>query len=1172
MAKKQTRQFGGGAIVICAVILGPAAAAFAQEPPPRWVEQMEQMARQRPPPSAGLEESCLEPAGGAATPAFVLRLVRMSRFGVTITHLPSVSRGVTEPAALADTRRGQGWVAEELEALIESGVRHIEAGQLEAAQRQLERCAVTAEKHRDLDALGACSNNLGVVAALGGRAAQAQQAFERAVKAYAQWHEQPTAIAPSGMAQDRQQRLSAQTFPPVTLPEQFRMFPPEVQAQLRAQLQASRDQAQRTMAAMPSPSLSSAQAQLTAKSGVVRSLLNLGNLVAHQGRHREAEGWLLRALDPASYGMGVVGTRATRVELARLYRRVGHVEQAAAQERQVQESSAQCSVPGTEAGVVALTGESGDATIAGARVHGSGGAAPAPGPMPAAPAVPAATAAAPAEAARMASEEFSQRLQSAAVGREQAGDRRGAARLLAQAAFVAGSGAQPERERALLADLHRLHASMGEVETSIFYGKLAVNAAQVLREAQRAERQALPRDARRAYLAQRRASYVRLARQLLDRQRLGEAEQVLLALREDEGRQFLTEGDVQRRRRIDMGPTETAAATEVAQFVARSRKLGEERVEVRGGNLMSLFTLGADGADVERARLQEVDLFDSFVGQAEQQWSSLRASVPAGGASRRPGFAASAAAEAPRIASEQDAATVGLDFIASRMADRLGILRRDLVDFRRVRPTADEVARVEALHARARRVSEAVAPLAARLRSQGVTEPASPARGAVERMLPGFGLARTWAIDRDLAAIEGERERFVERLAARLESGAAPAPAAAPLPRLAPANAVLHVLSEAGRSDLLLVSTQGRRHWRIDLPQRELDAALQALQTALQSWRRDARPAAQALYRQLFAPADEALRAEGVEVLWLSLAGQARFVPFGALHDGRGWLAERFALGLVTGAVAPTRPLASASSWRVAAFGSSRGGSGFDALPGVRTEIEGIVGQATVGRPAAPRGVFPGRVFMDDAFTLPAFQQAVRERFNVLHIASHFHFEPGNAAASRLLMGDGSTTPLSTLAAPAWRLDSVDLITLSACKTALSDDDGFGLEVDGLAALLQAQGAGAIVASLWSVSDDSTAQLMRTFYAQMREPGVTVVQALRRAQLELIGVAREKAEAQRDMVRPGTGGSPAAGAAPSATPNSPTNAPPNTSAGAARNSFAHPYFWAAFVLWGDGER
>ncbi len=1116
-----------------------------------------------------MEGSCLEPAAGGAPPAFVLRLVRMSRFGVTITLLPSVSRGSLEPAALADTRRGQGWVAEELEALIEAGVRHIEAGQLEAAQRPLERCAATAQTHRDLDALGACSNNLGVVAALGGRTAQAQQAFERAATAYAQWYQQPSSVVPSGMAADRQQRLSAQAFPPVVLPEQFRIFPPEVQAQMRAQLQAHRDQAQRNLAATPIPSLSDEQARLIAKSGWVRSLLNLGNLVAHQGRYRDAEGWLLRALDPVSQGVGSVGTRATHADLARVYRRAGRLEQAAAQERLVGESAAQCSIPGTEAGAVALTGESGDATVADARASRPGTAAAPLGSGPSVPPTAAPPAAPAGDAARLASEESLQRLQGLAGQRESAGDLRGATRQLAQAAFAAASAGQPERERALLAELQRLHATLGAAEASIFYGKLAVNAAQTLREAQRAEGEALPRVARRAYLAQRRGSYVRLARQLLDRRRPAEAEQVLLALREDEGRQFMTAGDTPRRRLIDLGPAETAAAAEMARIVARWRKLGEERVDVRGGNLMSLVTGGADVAEVERARLQEIDLFDSFVEQTEEHWKALRATAAAGVAARRPGLAASAGtAGATRAGSERDSATVGLHTMASLMAERLGTLRRELPQFRHVRPTAAEIARVEALLARASRVSEDLARVAEPLRAQGITEPDSPQRGAVERLLPGHGLARTWAIDRDLASIAAERDRFVERLSAQLESGSPPAQASAALPRLAPATAVLHVLSEAGRSDLLLVSSRGRQHWRIDLPQREVDAALEGLQVALKSPNRDARPAAQRLYRHLLAPADEALRSEGVEVLWLALAGQARFVPFAALHDGRAWLAERFALGLLTGAATPARPLASAPAWRVAAFGSSRGGSGFDALPGVRTEIEGIVGTATAALPTAMNGVFPGRAYMDDAFTLPAFRQAVSERFNVLHIASHFHFEPGNAAASLLLMGDGSTTTLSTLGTPAWRLDGVDLVTLSACKTALSDDDGFGLEVDGLAALLQAQGAGTIVASLWNVSDDSTAQLMRAFYAQLREPGTTVVQALRRAQLGLIGVAGEKTDARRDMVRPGTGSAAAA----TAPPSNASNAPSNPGAGAAQNTFSHPFFWAAFVLWGDGER
>jgi hypothetical protein len=82
---------------------------------------------------------------------------------------------------------------------------------------------------------------------------------------------------------------------------------------------------------------------------------------------------------------------------------------------------------------------------------------------------------------------------------------------------------------------------------------------------------------------------------------------------------------------------------------------------------------------------------------------------------------------------------------------------------------------------------------------------------------------------------------------------------------------------------------------------------------------------------------------------------------------------------------------------------------------------------------------------------------------------------------ARARLGDGSRMMLDTLAG----LDftGLDLVTLSACQTAMSGgqtDDG--REIEGLSTIVQQRGARQVVASLWRVEDESTAQLMRAMY------------------------------------------------------------------------------------------
>jgi CHAT domain-containing protein/tetratricopeptide (TPR) repeat protein len=77
-----------------------------------------------------------------------------------------------------------------------------------------------------------------------------------------------------------------------------------------------------------------------------------------------------------------------------------------------------------------------------------------------------------------------------------------------------------------------------------------------------------------------------------------------------------------------------------------------------------------------------------------------------------------------------------------------------------------------------------------------------------------------------------------------------------------------------------------------------------------------------------------------------------------------------------------------------------------------------------------------------------------------------------------------------------------DLVVLSGCQTALGREwRGEGLV--GLSRGFMYAGAPRVVASLWQVDDESTAELMRLFYRSMLEDGRRAAEALRAAQLEM---------------------------------------------------------------------
>jgi CHAT domain-containing protein len=195
---------------------------------------------------------------------------------------------------------------------------------------------------------------------------------------------------------------------------------------------------------------------------------------------------------------------------------------------------------------------------------------------------------------------------------------------------------------------------------------------------------------------------------------------------------------------------------------------------------------------------------------------------------------------------------------------------------------------------------------------------------------------------------------------------------------------------------------------------------------------------------------------------------------------------------------------------------------GLPPLPLVSAELSSIIATKP-----GDGGVLAGEIKLNGAFTEQALRETLRKGYAVVHIASHFRFQPGNEAQSYLLLGDGAHLSMAELNRASNLFDGVQLLTLSACDTGMGD----GTEVEGFGALAERQGAKAVIASLWPVADSSTKVLMQKFY-RIREssPGKTKLEALREAQLELLG-------------RSGNG-----------VPKSP---------------YAHPYYWAPFFLMGN---
>jgi CHAT domain-containing protein len=108
---------------------------------------------------------------------------------------------------------------------------------------------------------------------------------------------------------------------------------------------------------------------------------------------------------------------------------------------------------------------------------------------------------------------------------------------------------------------------------------------------------------------------------------------------------------------------------------------------------------------------------------------------------------------------------------------------------------------------------------------------------------------------------------------------------------------------------------------------------------------------------------------------------------------------------------------------------------------------------------------------------------------------------------SYLVMGNGEKLTLAQVQNSDNIFSGIELLTLSACDTGYGGRTRDGREIEGLGVLAQRKGARAIMATLWPVDDESTRHLMVEFYRGYQKPGVSKAEALRKAQLAVLGEA-----------------------------------------------------------------
>ncbi|HKS27635.1 MAG TPA: CHAT domain-containing protein, partial [Pyrinomonadaceae bacterium] len=238
--------------------------------------------------------------------------------------------------------------------------------------------------------------------------------------------------------------------------------------------------------------------------------------------------------------------------------------------------------------------------------------------------------------------------------------------------------------------------------------------------------------------------------------------------------------------------------------------------------------------------------------------------------------------------------------------------------------------------------------------------------------------------------------------------------------------------------------------------------------------------------------------------------GVLHYLPFSALTNGSRYLGDRVELY--------TLPSASVIPF---INEEKRGGDRLLALS--QREAEGLpLLEYADGEALSIAQLYGTKPLLTPSATKSKFREQAAD-YDILHLAAHGQLDPNSPLFSHIFLApekpdrddDGQ---LNVSEVYEMNLSKANLVVLSACDTQLGAKSK-GDDIVGLSRAFIYAGTPSIIASLWTIEDETTSQLMLSFYTHLKS-GMSKGAALQAAQREM------------------------------------------------RAKRPHPYYWAAFVLTG----
>lgn len=300
------------------------------------------------------------------------------------------------------------------------------------------------------------------------------------------------------------------------------------------------------------------------------------------------------------------------------------------------------------------------------------------------------------------------------------------------------------------------------------------------------------------------------------------------------------------------------------------------------------------------------------------------------------------------------------------------------------------------------------------------------------------------------------------------------------------------------RLEILISFPDGLKRYTVAVTEKELNDEINRFRKLLEK-RTTHQYKRQAIniYNWLVKPLEQDLEKQQINTLVFIPDGALRTIPLSALYDGKEFLVSRYAVATSPGLTLTDPQPLPRKNIKLLVAGLTEGVQGFPPLPDVADEVKRI------------DELYDASLLQNTSFTQNNIEKELNNQtYSIVHVASHGKFKH-DVRDTFLLTYDGKINMdllEGYMASTAYRERPVELLTLSACQTAMGDDKA----ALGLGGVAVKAGARSALATLWYINDQASSLLVQNFYTNLKDTGISKAKALQIAQQSLLKDPRFK--------------------------------------------------------------